>query len=83
MPHSKSSINCDIQQPSSTFNDIDDGNDEDNDAYHSDDAVDACSSEQAADEFKQAFDDAFSESNGECNDSNDDEQKDKEVLHNI
>ena len=77
-------------KPSLIINDIDDGNDEDDDAYHCDDTVDACSSkestnllEKTAKQFVQAFKDAADKGNDECNDSNDDKQKDKEVLHNI
>lgn len=79
----KSSTNCDIQQSSSTFNDIDDGNDEDDDAYHGNDAVDACSSEQAAKQFKQAFDDTLNESYDERDNKNNNPKCEKEFFHSI
>ena len=46
MPHSKSSTNRDIIQPSLAFDDINDSDYENDGAYHGDDAVDARTSEK-------------------------------------
>lgn len=68
MPHSKSSTNRDIMQPSSAFDDIDDSDNEDDGAYYGDDAVDACTGEKLN---KQSYEETENAGNGTKDDGSD------------
>lgn len=54
-------MNCDMMQPSSTFDDIYDGDNEDDDAYHGNDAVNTRTSEKLN---KQGYEETENADNG-------------------